>query len=123
MPIAIHIEPEDGLATVRCTGVLRVEDACDAASEVWRTPAWRGAAIVWDFRDSRFNMSSSGIRDIARFILENQPETPPSRVAFVAPHDVDYGLSRMYEVFREDARTLFRVTRDYEEALAWVRGE
>ena len=121
MAISIQIEKDSGVALVACSGVLRLDDARQAAEALWKTPDWPGISAVWDFRAARFELSSSHVRRIARFILANQREPPPVRMAFVTPRDVDFGLARMFEVFREDPRTAFNVFRDYDEAIAWVR--
>ena len=60
---------------------------------------------------------------MARFILDNQPAVPPPRVAFVTIRDVDFGLARIFEVYREHPATSFRVFRDYDEAMAWAMGD
>jgi len=88
---------------------------------LWKMSGWTGRSVVWDFRDARFDIESPEIRQIAHFVSRNQPTPPPSRVAFVTPRDADFGLARMFGVFREDPRTEFRVFRDCEEALSWAR--
>jgi hypothetical protein len=120
MTISIRIEPGTGTAIANCTGVLRRSDAERGAATLWGTPGWSGKSAVWDFRDARFDLNASEIQEIARFILRSQPATPPSRVAFVTPRDVDFGLARMFEVFREDPRTQFRVFRCYDDAVHWA---
>ena len=121
MTISIQIEPGTGMAIATCSGVLWLSDAKEGAAALWKAPGWLGKSVVWDFREARFDLSSSDIRKIAQFIVRHQPATPPSRVAFIAPRDIDYGLARMFEVFREDPRTEFRVFRDYDEAVYWAR--
>jgi hypothetical protein len=121
MAISISIEADTGMAIATCSGVLQRRDAQEGAAALWKAPGWLGTVAVWDFRDARFEMESPQIREIARFVVGNQPDPPPARVAFVAPRDVDFGLARMFEVFREDPRTEFRVFRDYYEALDWAR--
>jgi hypothetical protein len=121
MTVSIHIEPETGMAIATCSGVLRLSDAQEAAAALWKTPGWMGRSAVWDFRQAQFDISSSDTRQIAQFILQNQPATPPSRVAFVTQRDVDFGMARMFEVFRQDSGTAFRVFRDYDEAICWAR--
>ena len=121
MTVSIQIEPETGLAIATCSGVLRLTDAQEGVAALWKTPGWLGKSAVWDFREAQFDVSSSNIREIAQFIFRYQPATPPSRVAWVTPRDVDFGLARMFEVFREDPRTDFRVFRDYDEAVCWAR--
>ena len=121
MAVLIQIEPETGMAIATCSGVLRVSDAKEAAAALWKTPGWSGKSAVWDFREAHFAVSSSEIREVAQFISRYQPAPPPARVAWVTPRDVDFGLARIFEVFREDPRTDFRVFRDYDEAVSWAR--
>lgn len=121
MAVSIHIEPETGIAIATCSGVLRVDDAREGVAALWKNPGWSGKSAVWDFREAQFDLASPDVRGLAQFVLRHQPETPPSRVAFVTGRDVDFGLARMFEIFREDPRTKFRVFRDYDEALCWAR--
>lgn len=121
MPVAIQIEAETGIAIASCCGVLRLHDAQTGASALWRTPTWNGTAAVWDFRAAEFDLTPPEVREIARFILEQQPAPPPSKIAFVTQRDVDFGMSRMFEVFRADPNTALRVFRDYDEAISWAR--
>ncbi len=123
MPVSYHIEPETGVAIVTCSGELRARDAKEGASALWDNPDWNGKSVVWDFRTAQFVLTSPEIQETADFILDNQPETPPERVAFVTGRDVDFGLARIFEAFRQDPRTDFRVLRDFEEALRWARAE
>jgi hypothetical protein len=121
MAVSVQIESKTGIAIITCSGVLRLNDAQESAAALWRSPGWLGKAAVWDFREAQFDLSSSDVREIAQFILQNQPATPPSRMAFITGRDVDFGMARMFEVFREDPRTMFRVFRDYDKALFWAQ--
>lgn len=121
MTVSIQIDPETGMAIATCSGVLGVTDAEESVSVLWKASGWSGKSVVWDFREARFDISSSDTRLIADFILSNQPETPPLKVAFVVQRDVDFGLARMFEVYRQDPRTAFKAFRDYEEAICWAR--
>lgn len=123
MPISIEIEPVSGIAIVRATGVLTRIDAEEAATALWKAPGWNGEAAVWDFAPARFDITPADTRSIAQFILANQPSPPPRKMAFVTPRDVDFGMARMFEVFREDSVTEFRVFRELGEALAWIRAD
>lgn len=121
MTISIRIEPETGMAIATCSGALGLSDARDGASALWNAPGWLGQSAVWDFREATFSLSTSEIREVAAFITSRQPTKPPARIAFVTTRDVDFGLSRMFEVHRADPRTEFQVFRDYEKALNWAR--
>jgi hypothetical protein len=121
MPFSIEPEPETGIAIATCSGVLQLQEAKEAAAALWKTPGWAGRSAVWDLREAQTEFSRSDTRRFAQFILDNQPETAPSRVAFVTHRDADFGMARMFEVFREDPRTAFRVFRDYDEAISWAQ--
>ncbi len=121
MPFSIDIEPETGFATITCSGTLTIRDAREALSALWNTPEWSRRAAVWDFRASRFDITPAQAREIAGHVLRGQPSPAASRVAFVVGSDADFGLARVFEVFRADPRTAFRVFRDYPEAVIWTR--
>jgi hypothetical protein len=121
MSTSIEVEPETGIAIATCSGVLRVENAREAARALWETPGWRGRSAVWDFRAAAFDVSAAETREIAKFVLERQPTPPPARIAFVTQRDVDFGMARMFGILREDPGTAFSVFRRYEEAIRWAR--
>ncbi|MFC1883805.1 hypothetical protein ACFL2O_03445 [Thermodesulfobacteriota bacterium] len=121
MTVSIQIEPETGVAIATCSGVLRSSDAQEGATALWKTPGWSGRSVVWDFREAQFDISSLDTQNIAQFILAHQPATPPLKVAFVTQRDLDFGLARVFDAYRDDPRTAFQVFRDYEEAISWAR--
>jgi hypothetical protein len=119
--VSISIDAKTGMAIATCTGVFRLNDAQAGAKALWATPGWLGKSAVWDFREASFDLSASDLRSMAASVARNQPSPPPARVAFVTERDADFGIARMFEVFREDPRTNFRVFRDYDQALRWAR--
>jgi hypothetical protein len=119
--VSIRIEPETGVAIAACSGTIGAKEAREGASALWSHPDWNGIAVVWDFRAARFELSPSDTRAIARFVLQNQRATPPARVAFVAERDVDFGMARIFEVYRKQREIDFHVFRSYDEAVAWAR--
>ena len=105
----------------KCAGELRMEDARQGASALWGNPEWSGKPVVWDLRSAQLELKRTDVELLARFILGNQPATPPPRVAFVTGRDVDFGLARMFEVLREHRSTGIMVFRDHGEAVQWAR--
>ena len=122
MPFLLRLEPGSGVVVGTCTGALSVTDARRGAVTFWSNPEWTGRPVVWDFRSAQLDVHPPEIRDVAQFILDNQPSTPPPRVAFVTSRDVDFGLSRVFEVYREHPATIFKVFRDFDEAMEWATG-
>ena len=47
----------------------------------------------------------------------------PGRMAVVAPTDLSYGLSRMFEVFREQKGVKTHSFRTEEDAVKWLKSE
>ena len=121
MPFSLRLEPETGIVIATCSGDLGLNDAKGGAAAYWENPECSGRPVVWDFRSAHLNVVASEVREIARFILERQPPTPPSKVAFVTASDPDFGLGRMYEMVREHPSTQVRIFRDYDEAVSWAR--
>ena len=119
VPVSIQIETGSGIAIVTCTGELRASEAKEDVVALWNDNDWAGKAAVWDFREAQFVISSPEVQELADFVLTNQP-APPEKVAFVTGRDVDFGLARMFEAFRSDPRTAFKVFRDFDAALRWA---
>lgn len=121
MPVSLSFDSENGIVVAICTGTLRAHDAKEAAAVFWSDLKWSGKPVVWDFRSAELDVRGTDVQEIARFIIERQPKVPPPRVAFVAGRDVDYGLGRMYQVYRQHPATQVRIFRDYDEAVSWAR--
>lgn len=121
MSVSFRIDEERGLVLAVCAGVFDVEDAQVEVQAFWKLPGREGRPVIWDLRDAEVDMQAEAPRELAHFVLENQPDPPPPRVAFVAPDDLVFGMSRMFEAYREDPATEFKVFRDLEEALQWAQ--
>src|SRR5438552_355702 len=121
MSFSLRIEAETGIVIATCSGALALNDAKEGAAAFWSIPEWSGKPIVWDFRLASLDVTAPEVAEMARFILERQPPTPPSKVAFVTASDADFGLGRMFETFREHSSTQVRVFREFDEAVSWAR--
>jgi hypothetical protein len=121
MIVSIQIEPLTGMAIATCSGIIRISDAQEGATKLWKTEGWSGRSVIWDLREAQFDMSSSDPSDIARFILNHQPAPPPLKVAFITKHDFEFGMARMFDAYRGDPHTEFQVFRDYDEAVCWAK--
>lgn len=123
MPFELTIDPSTGLALATCSGTLGLDDAREGARALWAHPDWQGQGVVWDFRQARLDFTSVDVRELAQYVLAHQPARPPKRVAFVTTHDMDFGLVRMFEVFRDHPSTDVKVFRELEPAQAWALGQ
>lgn len=116
----VHIYSIDkfgGITSVRFSrdpGLEDIKSAIDAVAENSKINELR----LWDLSCVVINPGSAQLRQMAdyartRFLL-------PSRVAIVASDDLVYGLSRIYEIYREEGLVRHRVFRSEEEARTWL---
>jgi hypothetical protein len=78
--------------------------------------------VLWDL--SQANASRISTDEIRRLAQRNKSRVKKTgigyKVAFVAPRDIEYGLSRMYEMFSDETPVENRVFRTIEEARLWL---
>jgi hypothetical protein len=88
--------------------------------------SWPDKAVLWDLRQMDFHDVSS---DELRAFMINAKEISAMRSgeksAIVAPHDLQFGMMRMFEALAETARIeiSFGVFRTIAEAKQWLSEE
>ncbi len=109
----------DGAVVGVARGQLTLEDMHEAVVSAWRLVEGPRIRLLWDLRDAQFDLSPNEVRELARFIKH---QSPPGdiRTVFVVARDLEFGLVRMFEAFRETAGARTAVFRDKEQALAWL---
>lgn len=120
--IATQLDSDPGVVVGTVIGDLDRQGLESGASMAWATHGWKGRAVLWDLRKAHLVVTSNDLERFARFIHDHQPDPPPGRVIFVTTSDLEFGLARIFEVYRDDEATEFRVLRDFEAALDWARG-
>ena len=74
---------------------------------------------LWDLREATLGMTSAELEQLAHDGQDREgPE--PSRAAVVASGDLEFGLSRLFEVYRASDSTSIAVFRDLDEAARWL---
>ena len=76
---------------------------------------------LWDLTNSKVDFSREQIMELAEYSKSNLPQS--IRAAIVANDDLGFGISREYEVYREEADEPLetRVFRKYDEAFNWLK--
>jgi len=91
---------------------------------VWNDPAVRGFDEVIDFRAlEKVDVSTEGLEAVAHTAAGMDDPDAPSRFAIVIGDSLSFGLSRMYEAFREmHAKSPRRIMifEDLDAAMAWL---
>jgi hypothetical protein len=113
------IEQHDEIVITRFSQPPTMEDICAAVDEV--AASYPSTLRVWDMSAGVDNLDSDKLRRIAQHGKSKLP--PHSKAAIIAPEDAVYGLSRMYEVYRENPHTINAAFRTEQEAIAWLQSE
>ncbi len=123
MTVQTTIDVAAGIVIHKVTGDLLLEDVQQAFAMRAGHPEFRpDMGVLWDLSEANASrMTSNDIRTIAG---QNKARLKKKgvryRVAFLAPRDIEYGLSRMYEMFADASLVENRVFRTPEEARQWL---
>lgn len=123
MTVHTTVDTAAGVITHKVTGDLLFEDVRQAFAVRTSHPDFRpGMSILWDFSEG--NASRLTSEDIRKIAGQNKARLKrsgvPYKVAFLAPRDIEYGLSRMYEMFADASLAENRVFRTLDEARRWL---
>lgn len=119
MDTSFEYDAPGGVIVAVLRGAVTIPQMLKAARESWRRAEGPRIRILWDMREARFDLSSGEVRELAEFAKRNAPAAD-LRTAFVAPQDLEFGLVRMFEVFRETPLASARAFRDVDSAMAWL---
>ena len=78
--------------------------------------------MFWDFRESTLiDLSNDDFASIKSYIQKNVERRGSGyRAVFLVSKEVDFGLSRMYQMISEDLPVVFEVFKDRAEAMDWI---
>ena len=117
--VTIDTESVEGVVVGTASGPLTLEGIREAAAAVWREVEGPRIHMLWDLRDAQFRLSASEVRALAEFAKLHSPFSD-LRMAFVVARDLEFGLIRMFEVFRDNGSARTSVFRDRQDALGWL---
>lgn len=125
MPIEYQIRPESRLVAARGLGVFTRVDVLEYQREVWSRPDVAGFDELIDMTGVERIESQGGAaaRHLAAVSASMDDPLTLAKLAIVAPHDLAYGLGRMYEAHRAltgKSSKQVAVFRTMPEALAWL---
>ena len=122
MPYVTRYTPTG--ADVRFSGVTTGSEIVEAKTSALAHP-YDGALafLLFDLAGAdRLDVPTADVRRVAREDREYAATHPPFAIAVVAPHDLEYGLSRMWQAFVDDTPIESTVARSRAEALGWLAG-
>ena len=116
MTEAYSIESVGGITTIRFSKAPSTEIMQKAVDDVANNSPT--ARRLWDLTCGGFTQSTDQVKELA--VYGKSKSFPPSKVAIIAPEDVAFGLSRIFEVYREDDVSEHMIFRTEQEARAWL---
>lgn len=105
--------------------ILTEEDLFRYQQEVWSQPEIIGFNEIFDLSHvvSVESIATDKLRELANLAVSMDMHPHETRFAIVAKEALHFGLSRMYEIFRElnpKSRKKVKVFTDREKALEWL---
>jgi hypothetical protein len=123
MGIQYVIDEHFGLVVAEARGHVEDRDLLDYAKRLLADPdRTRAKHELVDLRrvDDSSEVSSAGVRRLAEFWSDRSAMMAGGRLAIIAPSEVGYGMSRMYQILRSDGPDSIQVFRQRGEALRWL---
>ena len=117
----LRIDEEKNIAYIKLSGLLNEKVILSAFDLTVSDKRYRkGMGRLWDFRNADLSsLDSETIAAMAKYSLRFPPGINDVKVAFVTSRDLEYGLSRMFEM-SSGAPTPIRVFRAMDEAEEWM---
>jgi len=128
MPIEYRIDHERRLVLAEGYGTVTDEEVFRYQREVWSRSDVAGYDELVDMSEAReiVEGSTERMRELASLSAEADPPAGGGRFAIVAPHDLTFGVGRMYQAHRglnEQSTKEVAEFRERDAALRWLAGE
>lgn len=120
MTTSVDLNSEPGIAIANGYGLMKLDDIQECAQTLWKATNGQATRMLWDLRSVTFDINVDDVRQFAEF-AKKLFSGPDVRSAFVASTDFEYGLIRMFEMFREAPGFTTQVFRDRDAAIEWLK--
>ena len=119
----LRFDGEKNIAYVKLSGRLSKEAILQAFDTTVADRRYRnGMGRLWDFRDADLSsLPTETVTEMAQYATKFPAGINDVKVAFVTRRDIEYGLSRMFEMASR-SKTPIRVFRSMTEAEKWMVG-
>ncbi len=122
MPCTYRIEPDKKLAFLETSQEVNIDDLCEKIEMMLNDPDWQeGTSIYNDYTNGDLsNMFNTEVKDLLVGLIPHKKTLAKSRIAVVAPNDMEYGTARMIQSIGTGI-IRFAIFRDHEDAMAWLQ--
>jgi hypothetical protein len=112
------IDTEDGVTAIRFFNKANADDVNSAFNEMINSNPSR--LRLWHLEEG-WNLSPSQIQEFANYTKSKSNEE--IRVAVVTTEDLSYGLTRMFQAYRQEEHFDQQNFRSESEAICWLKGQ
>jgi hypothetical protein len=117
----LRIDEEKNIAYIKLSGLLSRKVILSAFDLTVSDKRYKnGMGRLWDFTEADLSsLDTATVIEMAQYSLQFPPGINDVKVAFVTSRDLEYGLSRMFEMSSK-SKTPIRVFRVMDEAEKWM---
>ena len=117
----LHIDEEKNIAHIKLSGQFSKKAILSAFDLAVSDERYKnGMGRLWDFRNADLSsFDTATVMEMAHYSKRFPPGINSVNVAFVVSRDLEYGLSRMFQMSSE-AKTPIQVFRTMAEAEKWM---
>jgi|WetSurMetagenome_2_1015567.scaffolds.fasta_scaffold1069354_1 hypothetical protein len=125
MPIRMVIERDTALIRTTASGRVTGQDLVEYYRRLRAHPDFRSNLNeIFDASQvEAVDLTAEDVRRLSGITEEFTKHGVPVRVAIIAPGDVEFGMSRMYEMLQVQSINVLRVFRDRKAAEEWLFDE
>jgi len=122
MPITTRIDPKTGLRRHKVDGTFTLGVIRTVLQAIYSRPDFRADAdVLWDFRDATPDFSADEVQQLADYVAKHWGPEGKSKAAFVVTSDLQFGMTRMYEMLlNSQSKNSLMVFRKIEDAERWL---
>ena len=123
MEISTQIDRKRNVRIHRLIGPTSVPELEKISAGFYKSPDYDlGMNALWDLKDADFSsVTSSDIDSIVGLAKKLWGQGGKRKVALVVTKELDYGLSRMYEILMSEVTSdNIMVFKDYDKAEKWL---
>ena len=111
------LETKDGITTIRFSRTPKMDDLSEIIDYLSKNDLYERR--LWDLNPHGLNLSPDQLQQIA--LYGKLKFLKPSKLAIVASQDLTFGLSRFFEIYREEELVSINVFRTEPEARKWLK--
>jgi hypothetical protein len=119
----IAVDPVTGFGEVTVCGEISPGELPDLFAAAWHDAEYSAVdRAVWNLVDAQSTLRFEDLLRLTRWFSANKQGRGPKKIAVVAPQDVMFGLSRMFDALKPDLAVTVGVFRSEDGARGWLAG-